>query len=160
MIPQHGGCLCGALRYHVTQPPDWVTVCFCTFCQRATGAQGLVEPIFPTSAFAVTHGSPRVYTHISSGSGQQVHVHFCPDCGTKSHLTFARWPDRLGVYSGSFDDPNWFDMTPETTKYIFLDNAPRGTLIPAGFRTYAQHAADASGTPLDPVVFEAIHHIR
>lgn len=155
-----GGCLCGKLRYEVATDPLWVTICFCTFCQRATGAQGMVEPIFDVPAFRVTRGAPRRYTHISGGSGQEVYVHFCAECGTKTHLTFARWPDRLGVYAGSFDDPGWFALTPDNSKYIFLDNAARGTLVPAGFKTYGQHAAGPDGTPLDPVILDEVLHLR
>ena len=46
MTSQHGGCLCGALRFTVTTKPLWVTACFCSFCQRSTGTMGIVEPIF------------------------------------------------------------------------------------------------------------------
>ncbi len=160
MIPQQGGCLCGALRYHVTAAPLWVTACFCSFCQRATGSQGMVEPIFDLDAFAVTHGRPTRYVHVSGGSGKEVYVHFCATCGTKTHLTFERWPDRLGVYAGSFDDPGWFDFTPENSKFIFLNAATRGTLVPPGFKTFAQHAATNDGTPLEPQILDEVLHIR
>jgi len=160
MAGQEGGCLCGKLRYRVETDPLWVTVCFCGFCQRATGAQGLVEPIFETAAFHMLGQVPRRYTHVSTGSGKEVYVHFCPDCGTKTHLTFERWPDRLGVYAGTFDDPNWFSMTPENTKYIFLGKAQRGTLVPPGFNTFREHAAEADGTPIEPEVLAEVLHIR
>ncbi len=155
-----GGCLCGQIRYQVHGAPDWVTVCFCTFCQRATGGPQMTEPIFGIDAFEVTRGTPKVYTHISGGSGKEVYVHFCPECGTKTHLTFDRWKDRMGVYSGTFDDPGWFDLTPENTKFIFLDEAARGTLVPAGFNTFAEHAATPDGTPLEPDVLSEVLHIR
>lgn len=160
MEPNPGGCLCGSIRYRVTADPDWITVCFCTSCQRATGAQGMVEPIFDTAAFAVSHGTPRRYTHVSGGSGKEVYVHFCPTCGTKTHLTFERWPDRLGVYAGTFDNPGWFKMSPANTRYIFLDNAARGTLVPPGYNTFARHAATADGKPPDPAVLKDVLHIR
>lgn len=160
MTAQTGGCLCGGIRYRASRDPLWVTACFCRFCQRATGSQGVALPVFETQAFEVVKGTPRVYDHVSEGSGKVIHVHFCDRCGTKTHLTFERWPDRLGVYSGTFDDPGWFAFTPENSKYIFLDEAVRGTLVPAGVRTFAQHAATADGTALDPVVFDTVLHIR
>ncbi|MDD9746486.1 MULTISPECIES: GFA family protein [Marinovum] len=160
MTDQPGGCLCGALRYHVTAPPLWVTACFCHFCQRATGTSGMVEPIFDLPVFAITRGSPKVYTHVSEGSGQDVQVHFCDTCGTKTHLTFSRWPDRLGVYAGTFDDPGWFEFTPENSKYIFLDSATFAAFVPAGFKAFRQHAATVDGTPLEPEIFDHIFHLR
>lgn len=160
MTSQHGGCLCGALRFTVTTKPLWVTACFCSFCQRSTGTMGIVEPIFDITAFAMTQGTPRRYSHVSEGSGKQVHIHFCPTCSTKTHLTFERWPDRLGVYSGAFDTPGWLEVTPETTKYIFVESAVRGTVVPPGFKTYPQHATDSAGVPQDPVIHDTYLHVR
>ena len=148
MAIHEGGCLCGALRFKVTADPLWVTACFCRFCQRTTGTTGLVEPIFDIGAFCMTQGEPARYVHVSEGSGREIYLHFCPTCATKTHLTFERWPDRLGVYGGAFDDPGWFDFTPQNSKFIFLDEAP----VPAGFTCFHQHAAAADGTPMTPFV--------
>jgi len=158
-LPQEGGCLCGALRYSVATEPLRVTVCYCRFCQRATGGQGMVEPIFERAALAFTKGTPKLYDHVSAGSGLTVHVHFCTDCGTKTHLTFERWPDFAGVYAGTFDDPGWFDLDPQSTKFIFQSSAARGTLIPAGYPVFAEHAQSADGTPLEPQILCAAMHV-
>lgn len=155
-----GRCLCGKLSYSVDAPADWVTVCFCRFCQRATGGSGMIEPIFPREAFHLRTGEPAVYDHVSGGSGKLVHVHFCRDCGTKLWLTFERWPDRLGLYSGALDNPDDIQMTPENTKFIFLEAARSGTLVPPGIKTYQAHAATTEGAPLPPDIFEAVHEIR
>jgi len=160
MTHETGRCLCGKVTYEVTTDPLWVTVCFCHFCQRSTGSQGLVEPIFDRPAFAITSGEPRCYTHDSTGSRKNVNVHFCGDCGTKTHLTFERWPDRLGVYAGTFENPGWFELSPSNTKYILLDSAVRGTLVPAGYKTFRQHAALPDGTPLEPEVLDEVLHVR
>ena len=160
MTHHEGGCLCGRLRYCTTGDPLWVTACFCRFCQRATGAAGLIEPIFDLPQFEMTRGTPARYVHVSAGSGKDVNVHFCDRCGTKTHLTFERWPDRLGVYAGTFDDPGWFSFTPETGKYIFVGVAVRGAVVPPGFKHYQQHAATAAGEPIEPTILQEALHIR
>lgn len=154
-----GGCLCGALRFVTLGPAHWITICFCNFCQKATGGPQMTEPIFDVDKFRITEGTPTVYTHISGGSGQEVYVHFCNKCGSKTHLTFARWPDRLGIYRGAYDDPNWFEMTPDNTKFIFLSAAQRGTLVPPGYNTFAEHAATLDGEPLEPRVLSEVLHL-
>jgi len=159
MTEQSGGCLCGQLRYDVISAPLWVTVCYCRFCQHATGSDHMVEPIFERDQFGFTQGEAAVFTLPSSGSGKDVHVHFCQACGTKLALTFARWPDRLGVYAGTFDDPEWFVMTPQNTKHIFAAEAVRGTVIPAGFPVFQRHAAEIDGTPLTPETYDAPHTV-
>jgi hypothetical protein len=155
MTSAQGGCLCGQLRYEVNAQPLRVTMCHCKFCQRATGGAYLVEPVFDAKNFAVIAGVEKTYTHLSEGSGKEVYIHFCDNCGTKLFLTFERFEGFVGVYAGTFDDPNWFDLTPENSKHIFLGVAQRGTVIPPHFNTFVEHAAQNDGTPIAPRVFEA-----
>ncbi|MFD1343475.1 GFA family protein [Litorisediminicola beolgyonensis] len=150
-----GRCLCGAVAYQTTGDPLWVTICHCRFCQRATGSDRMIEPIFERDAYEITRGSPAVFTLPSEGSGQDVHVQFCAACGTKLALTFARWPDRLGLYIGTLDDPGAIAVTRENSKHIFTGEARPGTILPPGVPTYECHVAEADGTPCEPVVHEA-----
>lgn len=149
-----GRCLCGKLAYDTGSDPLWVTACFCRFCQRATGSDRMIEPIFDRDAFSFTAGTPRVFTLPSEGSGKDIHVHFCETCGTKLALTFERWPDRLGIYIGTLDDPAAIPVTPENTKYIFASEARPGTILPPGFKIFDRHAAENDGTPLIPTIHD------
>lgn len=160
MSIHEGGCLCGNVRYRTTAAPTRVTICFCRFCQRATGSTGMVEPIFVREAFDVTFGKPTRFELPSGGSGKRITVNFCATCGTKLFLAFERFPDVIGIYAGTFDDPNWFDRTPENTKYIFLEAAPKGTVVPPGYKTFQEHAQLNDGTPLMPTVFDDLHIVR
>jgi hypothetical protein len=119
----------------------------------------MVEPIFAADAFALLKGAPRTYAKVSAGSGKQVHIHFCPDCGTKLWLSFERFPDAVGVYAGTFDDPGWFPIEPDTSKHIFLGEARSDTIIPAGLPTFVEHATANDGTPQTPTVFQTCHRI-
>lgn len=150
--PLEGGCLCGRLRYRAQKPPLWVTVCFCSFCQRATGSDRMIEPIFERDELVFTKGTPAVYTLPSDGSGQDINVNYCEACGTKLALTFARWPDRLGIYVGTLDDPAAIPVTGENAKQIFVSEARPDTVIFAGLPTFLRHATETDGTPINPVV--------
>lgn len=151
MAVHEGGCLCGGIRYAVKSPPTRVTVCHCRFCQRATGSAYMVEPVFGKTDFVVT-GKPKIYRLQSAGSGKTVEVHFCDACGTKLFLSFERFRDVVGVYAGTFDDPNWFELSAANTKHIFLNVAQHGTAIPAGFACFEEHAITNDGQPLAPSV--------
>ncbi|UPT63003.1 MAG: GFA family protein [Hyphomonadaceae bacterium JAD_PAG50586_4] len=137
-----------------------LTLCYCRFCQRATGSTHMVEPIFQKSDFEVTDGEAAIYSLQSQGSGKQVHVHFCSRCGTKICLRFERFPDVVGVYAGAFDNPSWFDSTPETTACLFLDSAAAGAIVPAGVPVYRQHRSGPDGLPNEAIVFEAPHQVK
>ena len=145
-VSKLGGCMCGTVRYEVSAEPYYVAVCSCTFCQRLTGSDYNVESMFREHQFRLTKGQTKKYTYISDGSGQPVHIHFCEDCGTSMFLRPDRFPDCVGIFSGSFDDPNWFRRDPENVGYFFTSEAPRGTMIPAGFDTYSGHAKALDGS--------------
>ncbi|WP_226781763.1 GFA family protein [Oceaniglobus trochenteri] len=159
MIHAQGGCLCGRVRYEATSQPARMTVCHCRFCQRATGGAYMVEPIFDMQEFRITEGTARIYSHVSEGSGKEVFVHFCENCGTKLFLTFERFPGSVGVYAGTFDDPDWFDVPPDATKHIFLGVAQKGTIVPPQVNTFTEHASTPDGTPIAPRVFDRPHVI-
>lgn len=160
MPTNQGGCLCGAVRYATTADPLRVTFCHCRFCQRATGGAYMVEPIFDASAFEVTNGVPATYEHRSEGSGKRVTIHFCASCGTKVFLSLERFPGVVGVYGGTFDNPDWFERTPDNARHIFLEVAQHGTVIPARFPTFRQHPAPPDGTTPEAVVFDAHLEVR
>ncbi|MEZ5888132.1 MAG: GFA family protein [Paracoccaceae bacterium] len=159
MASAQGGCLCGGLRYEVKAQPGRTTICHCKFCQRATGGAYLVEPVFDARDFSVVKGKAKQYTHRSEGSGKKVYIHFCDVCGTKIFLTFERFADVVGVYGGTFDDPDWYDLTPESSKHIFLGVAQRGTVIPPHVNTFTEHATQNDGTPIAPTIFATPHVI-
>lgn len=159
MTSAQGGCLCGELRYEVSNQPARTTMCHCRFCQRATGAAYLVEPVFDNADFAMVCGKPKRYTHLSEGSGKKVYVHFCGNCGTKLFLTFERFESAVGVYGGTLDDPNWLIIMPENSKHIFLGVARKGTIIPPHFNTFEKHATENDGSPIEPTIFDKPHII-
>lgn len=160
MSLNQGGCLCGAVRYTTSSEPARVTFCHCRFCQRATGSAYMVEPIFQKTSFEIISGTPATYSQASEGSGKRVTINFCSTCGTKLFLDFERFPEIFGVYGGTFDDPNWFERIPRTSRHIFLAVAQTGTVIPAGVSTFREHTMLNDGTPTESTTFEQPHTIR
>jgi len=119
----------------------------------------MVEPIFDRNHFALLSGSPKTFDRVSQGSGKIVHVHFCSDCGTKLWLSFERFPDVIGIYAGTFDDPCWFSVDPTLSKHIFLGVARSDTIVPAGMPTFVEHATTNEGAAQEATVFEAHHKV-
>ncbi len=147
-----GRCLCGKVGYDTGGEPLWVTICYCQFCQRATGSDRMIEPIFERAPFTFVGNNPTIYTLPSAGSGKAINVHFCADCGSKLALTFERWPDRIGIYGGTLIDPLAISATPENSKHIFVSEARAGTILPPGFKTFNRHVTENDGTPIKPTV--------
>lgn len=151
-----GGCLCGAIRYEIAKMPERLTICHCRFCQRSTGAAQMTQPALPATDITLLQGTPKRYTHISTGSGEAIHIHFCDTCGTKLYQTFDRFGGAAGLYSGTLDDPNWLTVPAESTKHIFVEEARHDTLIPAHVAVFSGHALAPDGTPLAPDTLDQI----
>ncbi len=155
-MPEHheGGCLCGAQRYALSSLPQRVTYCTCHFCQKMTGTPMNALCVLQQDAFALTSGAPRSYTHVSEGSGKPLHLKSCPTCATTTHVHLERFPGIVGVMLGTLDNPDCFERSPETARYIFADCAQAGTVLPAGFAVFAGPAIDADGAPQVSVVHD------
>ena len=129
-----GGCLCGAVRFHVNQAPIRTFVCHCTFCQRMTGSAFYANSVFPVEAVEFNAGEVRKYEHTSDESGKKVYVEFCPVCGTTIGLTYERWPDFRAVSRGCYDNPNAVDITSN----IWIHSAQSGVALPADVDCFAR----------------------
>jgi hypothetical protein len=101
-----GGCLCGEIRYKVTEPALDTNFCHCRICQRSSGAPVTVGSTYPTSAVQFTKGEPRYYQ-----SSPFAERGFCAKCG--SSLTYRplappvtpAWANWILIYTGSLDNP-------------------------------------------------------
>jgi hypothetical protein len=102
-LPLAGGCLCGGVRFELTERPSSAGYCHCTRCQRRTGTGSSVQARVVGSAVRVLHDDElRWWRHPEGGFEKG----FCGVCG--SHL-FSRNPDdpeQMSVRLGAFDgDP-------------------------------------------------------
>lgn len=98
-LPITGGCLCGAVRYQSTAPPQKTGYCHCRMCQRVTGAPVAVGVYFRCDTFQVVQGQPRYYR--SSAIAERG---FCENCG--SRLIYRELDsDSISVEVGSLDRP-------------------------------------------------------
>lgn len=99
-----GGCLCGGVRFHLTEPPSDAGYCHCTRCQRRTGAAASAQTRIDGQTFVLEQGADLVkaWRHPDGGFEKC----FCGACG--AHL-FSHNPDdarQMSIRLGAFDaDP-------------------------------------------------------
>lgn len=101
---KQGGCLCGAIRFAITQPIAPATYCHCTDCRKMTGSAFGVS--FPANLkdLRLLSGTPGLYTTTSQG-GTEITRNFCRDCGSPLFTTSERHPGRVFIKAGALDDP-------------------------------------------------------
>ena len=108
-----GGCLCGGVRFEITEPLESASYCHCTRCQRRTGTGA--------SANARTaHGSVRVVAGEKLLRAWQppdgMAKVFCSACGGHVFSQDPADPERKGVRLGAIDgDPG---IRPSFHQYV------------------------------------------
>jgi len=104
-----GGCLCGRVCYTVTGEPAFSGLCHCRNCQRYTGSAFEALIAFPAASVSV-QGELKTYDD-TGDSGQPVHRHFCPNCGSGVVNEVDVLPGVMIVLAGTLDDPAAFKPT-------------------------------------------------
>ena len=101
-LPLTGGCLCGGVRFEVTEPPVVASYCHCTRCRRRTGTAASAQARVAPGSLRVVQGGElvREWTPPDRGWAKC----FCSACGG---ALWSRSPAGDGVVSirlGTFDD--------------------------------------------------------
>jgi hypothetical protein len=89
-----GGCLCGGVRFELSEPARAAGYCHCTRCQRRTGSGSSAQARIDGHTFRLVEGEELVqcWRHPDGGFEKC----FCRRCG--SHL-FSRDPEGSGQMS-------------------------------------------------------------
>ncbi len=98
-----GGCLCGSVRYTISEDPKFAIRCYCRDCQKTTGTGHLPQVAVPRSGFSV-EGSVSKH-HRTSDAGHSQELGFCGNCGSPIYKMTTMGPDILFVTAGSLDKP-------------------------------------------------------
>ncbi len=103
-----GGCLCGQVRFEVTEKALGSMLCHCRMCQRFSGAPMLEGTTFAASAFRLTKGKVKIYQ-----SSLIAERGFCGKCGSPILYQgrVGYWTQWIVVTTGSFDTPERFPPT-------------------------------------------------
>ena len=131
-FPQLGGCLCGAVRYKVTQAPERTWTCHCMQCQRMTASAFSVAIAVPAEGFDILQGDLRGLDR-TSDSGRVRTRWVCDQCGTwicgGSDPKLAPTLPLRVVLGGTLDDTSWLQPT---VHFWTRTKQPWVTLPPGG----------------------------
>lgn len=106
MTKKHTGqCACGAVRFEFDTDPDFIAVCHCLDCKRASGGEAATWFGVPEDDFALTRGAPSAFGFVAD-SGGKLDRNFCPSCGSRLYTSnLDSFPGLVFVQLGSLDDP-------------------------------------------------------
>ena len=98
-----GSCLCGGVRFEVTQPFRRANHCHCSRCRKHSGAFGGTQGRVARYGFRLVAGEELIRVYRPEGGAVKA---FCEVCG--SSLFGASWPegDEISIRLGALDgDP-------------------------------------------------------
>ncbi|HVS84136.1 MAG TPA: GFA family protein [Gaiellaceae bacterium] len=99
-----GHCLCGSVRYEVTEPFVSSGYCHCTRCQRRTGTAAAASARVAPGSLRIVAGEELVHCW-DPGDGGWLKC-FCSGCGGALWSRHADDPEQLSVRLGAVDgDP-------------------------------------------------------
>ena len=107
--PITGGCLCGAVRFELSEPPQLAGYCHCTRCQRRTGTAASPQARIDGRTFRLLagEGSLRFWTHPAGGFGKG----FCAECGAHICSRSPEDPAQMSIRFSAFDRPPEVPLT-------------------------------------------------
>ena len=96
-----GGCLCGGVRYEISEPLVSAGYCHCTRCQRRTGSAAAVSARLAPASLRIVAGNELIRSFVpDDGFAKE----FCSACGSALWARSPDDPDVVAVRMGAFDD--------------------------------------------------------
>ena len=132
-----GRCLCGRVRFELTDPPLSAGYCHCTRCQRRTGTAASAQARVRGGAFRLVAGEELVgcWRHPDGGFEKC----FCRECGAHLFSRNPEDPEQMSVRLGAFEgDPG---VRPSWRAYVD-DAAPWEPIPDDGLERFAGGRAD------------------
>ena len=99
--PLTGGCLCGAVRFEVSERPLSALYCHCKRCQRRTGSAFSASARVVPGSLRIVTGAPAIRSWKPADGWTKS---FCGECGSHLYSTSSEDSEVIAVRMGAFDD--------------------------------------------------------
>jgi hypothetical protein len=135
-LPQTGGCLCGKIRYEITEAPQAVYTCHCVDCQRLTSSAFSMAIVVNDAAFRLMGIEPRPIQR-TADSGHIVTRWVCPECGCWVSGVSSSDNHLRRVRAGTLDDSSWL----RPTMHFWTRSKQPWLTLPEGDQTFETQPA-------------------
>lgn len=110
-----GSCLCKAVMYELSEPPEELSNCHCINCRKSHGAAYATYAHIRANALSFTVGKDSLVSYRSSSEGERL---FCPTCGSSILFLYNKMPEAAWIAAGTLDD----DPGIRPTEHIFVSS--------------------------------------
>jgi hypothetical protein len=130
MEPVQGSCLCGGVRFELTEEPAAVRFCHCASCKKLSGGGGTANARVRPAAIRVLAGAELLRSYQPEEGSSKT---FCSRCG--SNVFGGGWPEaeEVSVRLTTLEPP--VDWKPQAHNFVH-SLAPWETLPDDGLERY------------------------
>jgi hypothetical protein len=118
-----GSCLCGGVRFEVTEPFVTVSYCHCASCKKLSGGAGTVSGRIRPAAIRLLSGEDLLRTYQPAEGSSKT---FCSECG--SNIFGGGWPDSETASVRLTAIDSTLDVRPE--RHIFVRSVASWETLP------------------------------
>jgi hypothetical protein len=138
-LPLTGGCLCGTVRFEVTERPLGAGYCHCTRCQRRTGTASSVQARLAPGSLRITQGERAIRAFVPEQGAEKL---FCGECGSALWSRSQDEAQTISVRLSAFDaDPG----IPLSYRQFVADAAPWETIPDDGLPRFEERRPPGVG---------------
>ena len=118
-----GRCICGQVKYRITEKPLFTQACHCKDCKIITGSSYVINTSVLDNTLTIEGNNSS--TELKAGSGATSNAYFCTKCGTYIYTDYASAVGRLTVRTKTLDNSESFPpqvhiFTKDKDPWIFI----------------------------------------
>ena len=102
-----GGCICGEVKYKLTEAPLFTQACHCKDCKILTGSSYVINSSVLENTLIV-EGEVSFSEGLKGGSGKSCKAYFCTKCGTYLYTDYDSAVGRMNVRTKTLDESKEF----------------------------------------------------
>ena len=100
-----GRCICGQVKYRITEKPLFTQACHCKDCKIITGSSYVINTSVLDNTLIIEGDISS--TELKTGSGATSRAYFCNKCGTYIYTDYATAVGRSTVRTKTLDNSEY-----------------------------------------------------
>ena len=126
-IELKGQCLCGEVKYKLSEKPLFTQACHCKDCKVLTGSSYVINSSILENTLTITDGELSATKKLIAGSGKFLKIFFCKNCGVYIYTDYESAIGRLNVRTQTLENfetfpPQAHIFTKDKDKWVNLSN--------------------------------------
>ena len=121
-----GKCLCGTVKYKLSEKPLFTQACHCKDCKVLTGSSYVINSSVVENTFSI-EGEISSTIKLQAGSGKYVQMFFCNKCGSYIYTDYESAIGRFNVRTKTLEKSEEFPpqahiFTKDKDEWVNLSN--------------------------------------